>query len=233
MRGNITRRDAVYREARIANLVRLVDLVYAPNADVDEAYKTIREFFSGAAPMPFESTLRSRQSADELRWIQAAAKEHIEQVADGGRWEFKVSELSELDPGFGFVVEPVFRPYGLHYTATNLKAHFLWTLAHLLGGAQGERISRCAETACTKIIVRRKRGAYCAEHRTGRESTRRYREKRRNALSLTKRRESRHRRYERLKGKPAKKRPIRSDELAREAIEAIRRVDSENRRTAR
>jgi hypothetical protein len=206
-------------------------LVYEPNADVDEAYKTIREFLRGAAPMPFESM--SSQSADELHWIQAAAKEHIEQVADGGMWEFKVSELSELDPGFGFVVEPVFRPYGLRYKATNLKAHFLWTLAHLLGGAQGERISRCAETACTKIIVRRKRGAYCAEHRTGRESTRRYREKRRNALSLTERRESRHHRYEQLKGKQAKKRPIRSDELAREAIEAIRRVDSESRRTAR
>src|SRR5262249_50297015 len=145
------------REARIGNLAKLIAIAYEPIEDMYAAYATIREFLAGAAPDPFVSAIRP--DAEELQWIRTTAKNRIEESLAHKDLTFSMAKLAELDLQFGFTVQHFERPIRVSgstvlrearftLSTSNLKALFLWTLAHLLGGAEGWRIVRCAEPNC-------------------------------------------------------------------------------------
>jgi predicted RNA-binding Zn ribbon-like protein len=160
------------REARVSNLARLVDFVYA--TDPFDAYQLARKFLEYAAP---EGGVRgARFDPDEISELQTEARKRIELAAAGKSWQLLASELASADPSFGFRVEPLLRPHGLAHEAANLKAITLWTLANVLGGSEGERLVACAEPGCDVLFIKRKRGIYCRAHRSGKEYARRHRQ---------------------------------------------------------
>jgi hypothetical protein len=173
------------REARIANLVKLVEFIYA--TDPFKAYQQAREFLRDAAPEGGERV--SRFDPDEISWLQNEARNRIQSVVAGETWLLTAADLATADPSFGFRVEPSLRPHGLMHEATNLKAIVLWTLANILGGREGGRLVKCAEPGCEVIFIKRKRGIYCRAHRSGREHARRHR------LAAKQSPDSRHERY--------------------------------------
>jgi hypothetical protein len=166
------RSEEKMREARIANLVRIVEFVY--ETDPVKAHAEAREFLRNAAVEPGSRVLPF--DPDEVAWLQSKAREQIQATVAGKEWHLKASDLATADPSFGFRVQPSLRPYGFTHEAGNLKAIVLWTLANILGGREGERLIGCAEPGCDVFFIKRKRGMYCRTHRSGKEYARRHRQ---------------------------------------------------------
>jgi hypothetical protein len=159
------------REARIANLVRLIEFVYEP--DPVKAYDYVHVFLEYAGPLPRSGV--TPFDSEHVSWLQTEARKHIHATVAGKPWHLRLSDLEKEDPSFSFRIEPSLRR-GLFCHYGNLKAITLWTLANILAGREGERLIGCAEPGCEVIFVKRKRGTYCRAHRSGKDYARRHRQ---------------------------------------------------------
>jgi hypothetical protein len=225
-RRKVARPENLTREWKIANLAWLVDFGFAPviaETDLKETYNRLRTFLSRSAPAGHLGLPGA--DLEELRWLQAVARDYIEKTARRESWGLSLQDLVGLDSNFRFSYRLPMLPI---YELGNLRVIWLFTLGELLGGREGKRIVRCAEPECAVILVKRKKGRFCREHGSLKERARRHRRTLKASLPLAQRRERRssaHQKHvKRTKGKTAaarvRKRPIRGWELQRDAIEA-------------
>jgi hypothetical protein len=176
------KREARAREWRIANLAWLVDFAYGPHADVWNLHRKLgREFLGKTMTGPWER-MCGLDPNQEIPWLQERARKWLESAAKGERRELRMSDLVEADSKLSLCVDPLLRSSrGPGYIAGNCKAIFEIAMATLLGGPDGDRVVRCAEPNCGKILIKRKQGRYCALHGSGVERARRLRLKLKSA----------------------------------------------------
>ena len=176
------KREARAREWRIANLAWLVDFAYGPDADAWDLHAKLGpEFLMKTMASPWERMCGVDPNL-EIPWLRERARMWLESAAKRERRELLMADLVQADSKLSLCVDPLLRSsLGPAYSAGNCKAIFEIAMATLLAGPDGDRVVRCVEPNCDKILVKRKQGRYCALHGSGAERARRLRLKLKSA----------------------------------------------------